>query len=63
MMPPWLRVIATLNPLTYLVDALRKLMVKDEPSVYGLAFDCGILVLAFLALLAVAVRFYPKLVQ
>jgi len=26
-MPPWLRVIASLNPLTYLVDALRGLMV------------------------------------
>jgi ABC-2 type transport system permease protein len=62
-MPPWLRAVATLNPLTYLVDALRGLMVHDEQSMYGLATDVGILVLVFFALLAVAVRLYPKLVQ
>ena len=62
-MPPWLRVVATLNPLTYLVDALRGLMVHDEQTVYGLGFDCGVLILVFLVLLAIAVRLYPKLVQ
>jgi ABC-2 type transport system permease protein len=62
-MPPWLRVVATLNPLTYLVDALRGLMVHDEQSVYGLGLDCAVLILVFLALLAIAVRLYPKLVQ
>jgi ABC-2 type transport system permease protein len=62
-MPPWLRAVATLNPLTYLVDALRGLMVHDEQSMYGLGTDCGILALVFFALLAVAVRLYPKLVQ
>jgi len=62
-MPAWLRVIARLNPLTYLVDALRGLMVRDEHSVYGLDFDCGVLMLVLVALLAAAVRLYPKLVQ
>ncbi|MGO9426630.1 MAG: ABC transporter permease [Steroidobacteraceae bacterium] len=62
-MPPWLRVVATLNPLTYLVDALRGLMVHDEQSVYGLGLDAGVLVAVFIALLAIAVRLYPKLVQ
>jgi ABC-2 type transport system permease protein len=62
-MPPWLRLIASLNPLTYLVDALRGLMVLDEQSAYGLGFDCGVLMLVFVALLAAAVRLYPKLVQ
>jgi ABC-2 type transport system permease protein len=62
-MPPWLRVVATLNPLTYLVDALRGLMVHDEQSVYGLGLDCAVLSLVFVALLAIAVRLYPKLVQ
>jgi ABC-2 type transport system permease protein len=62
-MPPWLRVIATLNPLTYLVDALRGLMVHDEQSLYGLGADCGVLILVLIALLAIAVRLYPKLVQ
>jgi ABC-2 type transport system permease protein len=62
-MPPWLRTVATFNPLTYLVDALRGLMVHDEQSVYGLGYDCTILVLVFVVLLAIAVRIYPKLVQ
>ncbi len=62
-MPPWLREVATLNPLTYLVDALRGLMVHDEPSMYSVRFDLGILALVLLALLACAVRIYPKLVQ
>jgi ABC-2 type transport system permease protein len=62
-MPAWLRVIARLNTLTYLVDALRGLMVHDEQSVYGLGLDCGVLLLVFVGLLAAAVRLYPKLVQ
>ncbi|HMK87594.1 MAG TPA: ABC transporter permease [Steroidobacteraceae bacterium] len=62
-MPYWLKVIATLNPLTYLVDALRGLMVNGEKSVYGVGLDCAVLVLVFLALLSVAVKLYPKLVQ
>jgi ABC-2 type transport system permease protein len=62
-MPPWLRTVATFNPLTYLVDALRGLMVHDEQSVYGLGYDCTILVSVFVVLLAIAVRIYPKLVQ
>jgi ABC-type Na+ transport system ATPase subunit NatA len=58
-----LRVVAILNPLTYLVDALRGLMVHDEQSMYGLGLDCGVLLLVLFALLAIAVRLYPKLVQ
>jgi ABC-2 type transport system permease protein len=62
-MPPWLREVATLNPLTYLVDALRGLMVHDEQSMYSAAYDFGVLALVLMALLAIAVRIYPKLVQ
>jgi hypothetical protein len=51
-MPAWLCVIARLNPLTHLGDALRGLMVHDEQSVYGLGFNCGIPMLAFVGLLA-----------
>jgi ABC-2 type transport system permease protein len=62
-MPAWLRAVATLNPLTYLVDALRGLMVHDEPSMYSVGFDVGVLALVLIALLSVAVKIYPKLVQ
>ena len=63
MMPSWLRVIANVNPLTYVVDALRGLMIQGGESVYGTPWDCTVLALAFVVLLLVAVRIYPKLIQ
>ena len=63
LMPGWLRVIAQLNPLTYLVDALRGLMIPGGESVHGLAVDLAVLVAVFLGLLAVAVRLYPTLAE
>ncbi len=63
MMPPWLRVIAQLNPLTYVVDALRELMVVGGRSTYGLTWDAGVLVLVLALLIAVGVRAYPHLVR
>lgn len=63
MMPAWLRSIATFNPLTYFVDALRGLMIQGGESVYGIGWDCGVLALVFLALLAIATRAYPHLVR
>jgi ABC-2 type transport system permease protein len=44
-MPQWLRFVAHINPLTYLVDALRGLMVAGGRSLYGFAADIGVLVL------------------
>jgi ABC-2 type transport system permease protein len=63
LMPEWLRRVAKLNPLTYLVDALRGLMVQGEQSVYGLAVDCAVLAVVFAALVLVTVRIYPRLAQ
>ena len=63
MMPGWLRVVAIANPLTYFVDALRGLMIQGGESAYGLAWDCGVLLLVFLLLLAIAVRLYPNLAR
>jgi ABC-2 type transport system permease protein len=62
-MPAWLRQVAKLNPLTYLVDALRSLMVEGEPSVDGLALDCAVLTVVFAALVFVTVKIYPRLAQ
>jgi ABC-2 type transport system permease protein len=58
-MPPWLRVAARLNPLTYLVDALRSLMLEDAASIYGLGFDFAVQCVVLLALVAIAARLYP----
>lgn len=63
MMPPWLRVVANVNPLTYVVDALRGLMIQGGQSVYGMPWDCAVLALTFLVLLVIAVRTYPHLIQ
>lgn len=63
LMPGWLRTVALLNPLTYLVDALRGLMIQGGQSVYGLPVDFGVLAGIFLVLLTVAARLYPTLAQ
>ncbi len=58
-MPDWLRVVARLNPLTYLVDALRSLMVQGVPSAFGIGMDVAVLVAALVGLIALAARLYP----
>jgi ABC-2 type transport system permease protein len=63
LMPPWLRGVAQVNPLTYLVDALRALMVVGGQSVHGYGVDFAVLVAVFAGLLAIAVRLYPTLVE
>jgi len=60
-MPNWLKAIALINPLTYLVDALRGLMVGLGQASHPLALDFGVLALIFLALLAIAAKLYPSL--
>jgi len=63
LMPQWLRTIAQFNPLTYLVDALRGLMVPGEPAFAGWGTDFILLAAVFALLMAVAVKFYPGLVR
>jgi ABC-2 type transport system permease protein len=63
MMPGWLRVIAHGNPLTYLVDALRALMVQGGHSAFGLGLDVTIELAALIALVAIAARLYPSVVR
>lgn len=61
MMPHWLQQIARLNPLTYLVDALRTLLV-GAPSVIGLPTDAIVLAISFLVLLALTARLLPTII-
>jgi ABC-2 type transport system permease protein len=63
LMPGWLRGIAIVNPLTYLVDALRVLMIEGEQSAFGLPLDCTILAIVFAAFVFVTVKLYPRLVE
>ncbi|HZC04874.1 MAG TPA: ABC transporter permease [Ktedonobacterales bacterium] len=62
-MPVWLQVVARLNPLSYQVDALRALMVTGETSVNGLGVDFAVTLLVTAALIALAARLYPRIVQ
>ena len=62
-MPGWLQVIARVNPLSYQVDALRALMVTGEASVNGLVVDYGVTILITTALILLAARLYPRIVQ
>ena len=61
LMPPWLRVIATLNPLTYMVDGLRALMVTGASSPRGVGVDIAVLSVVLVVLVAVGARLYPRL--
>ncbi len=62
-MPDWLKVVATLNPLTYMVDALRALMVQGGESVHGLAVDVAVLAIGVAVLVVIGSRLYPRLAQ
>jgi ABC-2 type transport system permease protein len=63
LMPPWLRVAARFNPLTYLVDALRALMLPAGPAAAGWGADIAVLAAIFVLLWLLAVRLYPGLVR
>ena len=59
-MPTWLRVVATVNPLSYMVDGLRTLMLTNNFS--GVGFDLCILASATLIISMISAWFYPKVV-
>jgi len=60
-MPRWLQVISRFNPLSYLVDALRALMLAGGDSSFGLGTDMTVLVLVTAGIVALASRLYPRL--
>lgn len=63
LMPNWLKVVALMNPLTYLVDALRGLMVENGQSLHGLPLDFAVIVGSFVILAAIAAKLFPGLVH
>ncbi|MGB7433898.1 MAG: ABC transporter permease [Candidatus Acidiferrum sp.] len=63
MMPAWLQVFAVLNPLTYLVDALRGIMTQNGQSLHPLIVDLGVLALIFVLLASIAAKLYPTLLR
>ncbi|MGO8946855.1 MAG: ABC transporter permease [Ktedonobacterales bacterium] len=62
-MPAWLQAIARVNPLTYVVGALRSLMLVGPVHLTALAIDFGVLIVITTILIAIGSWVYPKLVQ
>ncbi|HTP80565.1 MAG TPA: ABC transporter permease [Bacteroidota bacterium] len=60
-MPAWLQTVAYLNPLSYMVDALRELLVSG--SLVQLPTDTAILVVTAAAISCLSAYMYPKVVM
>lgn len=60
-MPPWLQTVSHLNPLTYVVDALRTSMLPGGASAFGLVQDYGVVLLTTTILVLLGARLYPRL--
>lgn len=59
-MPPWLQIVATINPLSYMVDGLRALLVTGNIS--QLPLDILILIIVTFAISILSAYMYPKVV-
>lgn len=60
-MPPWLQFVARVNPLSYMVDGLRALLVTGDIS--QLPIDLGILMIATFFISILSAYMYPKVVE
>lgn len=60
-MPGWLKVLAHVNPLTYMVDALRTMM-TGTPSTFNLPFYFGILFVASTILVIIMGSIYSRVI-
>lgn len=60
-MPDWLKIVSDLNPLTYVVDALRTFMLAGSTSIFGLSRDDAVILVTTTILVFVGARLYPRL--
>ena len=60
-MPGWLRTVSHLNPLTYVVDALRTSMLPGGTSAFGLGADYVVILVTTTVLVLAGARLYPRL--
>ncbi len=60
-MPAWLKVVAHINPLSYIVDAMRALLVTADYS--HIAMDFGITVLATAVLVMLASTSFSRIIR
>jgi ABC-2 type transport system permease protein len=62
-MPNWLQVVARINPLTYIVDALRTLMLTSTTDYSSLVPDFAVIIGVTIVLVAIGAWLYPRIVQ
>lgn len=60
-MPTWLQVISKGNPVSYMVDAVRSLMLAGYSSAYGLLTDFLVLVGVLIVFILLAGKLYPRI--
>ena len=60
-MPSWLQVIAVLNPLSYVVDAMRALLVTSDFS--AIPVDIGVMLLATAFFVSIAAIFFRRILD
>jgi ABC-2 type transport system permease protein len=60
-MPVWLKIVSHLNPLTYVVDALRTFMLAGSTSTFGLGTDYAVILFSTITLVFIGARLYPHL--
>ena len=60
-MPTWLKVIAHVNPLSYIVEAMRALLVTGD--YHGLALDFGVIILSTAVLVALASTSFSRIIR
>lgn len=62
-MPPYVAALATFNPLSYMVDGLRGLMIESARWHFSLGVDLAVLLLANAVVILLTSRLYPRVVQ
>lgn len=62
-MPPIVAVLAAFNPLSYMVDAIRTLIIVGAQPHFSVLLDLVVLVVVDIVLLKIAAKLYPRVVQ
>ena len=62
-MPPWLQVVSKVNPLSYMVDALRGLMIVGGETTFGYGLDFSIMLGWTVILVVIGGLVYPNVVR
>ncbi len=61
LMPAWLQVLSRVNPLTYIVDALRSLLLTGDYSHLGT--DIGVIILSVVVLTGLATLAFRRILD